>query len=119
MQQQVLQLKQMKPTDRHAGRFDSFRDYAMKDLNAEVVRNLECEVDRLKAFEMMYHAQQRKLEQSIAEQREENAELAARNDRLYAEVRNLRNEQGAVEERARMNLGLIREDETFFLVVEN
>ena len=56
------------------------------------------------------------LEQSIAEQREENAELAARNDRLYAEVRNLRNEQGAVEERARMNLGLIREDETFFLV---
>ena len=59
------------------------------------------------------------LEQSIAEQREENAELATRNERLYAEVRNLRNEQGAVEERARMNLGLIRDDETFFLVVEN
>lgn len=59
------------------------------------------------------------LERSIAEQREENAELATRNERLYAEVRNLRNEQGAVEERARMNLGLIREDETFFLVVEN
>ncbi|WP_417567929.1 septum formation initiator family protein [Marinobacter sp.] len=59
------------------------------------------------------------LETSIAEQREENAELAIRNERLYAEVRNLRNEQGAVEERARVNLGLIREDETFFLVVEN
>ena len=59
------------------------------------------------------------LEQSIAEQRNENAELATRNERLYAEVRNLRNEQGAVEERARMNLGLIREGETFFLVVEN
>lgn len=59
------------------------------------------------------------LEQAIAEQRAENAELATRNERLYAEVRNLRNEQGAVEERARMNLGLIREDETFFLVVEN
>ncbi|SFN11042.1 septum formation initiator family protein [Marinobacter pelagius] len=59
------------------------------------------------------------LEQSIAEQRAENADLAARNDRLYAEVRNLRGEQGALEERARMNLGLIREDETFFLVVEN
>jgi len=58
------------------------------------------------------------LEKSIAEQREENAELATRNERLYAEVRNLRNEQGAVEERARMNLGLIRDDETFFLVVE-
>ena len=59
------------------------------------------------------------LEQSIAEQRAENADLAARTDRLYAEVRNLRSEQGALEERARMNLGLIREDETFFLVVEN
>ncbi|KMQ73942.1 septum formation initiator family protein [Marinobacter subterrani] len=59
------------------------------------------------------------LKQSIAEQREENAELATRNDRLYAEVRNLRNEQSAVEERARMNLGLIQEGETFFLVVEN
>ncbi|CAN0606483.1 unnamed protein product, partial [Ectocarpus sp. 12 AP-2014] len=57
--------------------------------------------------------------QSIAEQREENEELSVRNERLYAEVRNLRNEQGAVEERARMNLGLIRDDETFFLVVEN
>ena len=59
------------------------------------------------------------LEESIAEQREENSELATRNERLYAEVRNLRNEQSAVEERARMNLGLIRENETFFLVVEN
>ena len=59
------------------------------------------------------------LEKSIAEQRKENAELATRNERLYAEVRNLRSEQSAVEERARMNLGLIREDETFFLVVEN
>ncbi|HLV77653.1 MAG TPA: septum formation initiator family protein [Marinobacter sp.] len=59
------------------------------------------------------------LNNAIAEQRAENDGLAARNGRLYAEVRNLRNEQEAVEERARMNLGLIREDETFFLVVEN
>lgn len=59
------------------------------------------------------------LDKSIAEQQGENSELSARNERLYAEVRNLRNEQGAVEERARMNLGLIRDDETFFLVVEH
>ncbi|MFV8570933.1 septum formation initiator family protein [Marinobacter sp. SBS5] len=58
------------------------------------------------------------LEEAISKQQAENAGLAARNDRLYAEVRNLRNQQGAVEERARMNLGLIRDDETFFLVVE-
>ncbi|SFM49229.1 septum formation initiator family protein [Marinobacter zhejiangensis] len=59
------------------------------------------------------------LQETIAEQRAENATLAVRNERLYAEVRNLRNEQGAIEERARMNLGLIREDETFYLVVEH
>ncbi len=58
------------------------------------------------------------LEGAIAEQRAENAELEARNERLFAEVRNLRSQQGALEERARMNLGLIRENETFFLVVE-
>ncbi len=59
------------------------------------------------------------LNEAISEQRAENAELAARNELLYAEVRNLRSEQGAIEERARMNLGLIRQNETFFLVVEN
>jgi cell division protein FtsB len=58
------------------------------------------------------------LEDAIAGQRAENAELEARNERLFAEVQNLRGQQGALEERARMNLGLIREDETFFLVVE-
>ena len=58
------------------------------------------------------------LEQSIAEQQQTNDELSTRSERLYAEVRNLRNEQGAVEERARINLGLIRNDETFFLVVD-
>lgn len=58
------------------------------------------------------------LEQAIAEQQQGNDALATRNERLYAEVRNLRNEQGAVEERARINLGLIRNDETFFLVVD-
>ncbi|MBD3657429.1 MULTISPECIES: septum formation initiator family protein [Marinobacter] len=59
------------------------------------------------------------LNEAISDQRAENAELAARNELLYAEVRNLRSEQGAIEERARMNLGLIRQNETFFLVVEN
>jgi cell division protein FtsB len=59
------------------------------------------------------------LEEAVAEQREANSKLSVSNERLYAEVRNLRGEQGAVEERARMNLGLIRDNETFFLVVEN
>ncbi|WP_111496675.1 MULTISPECIES: cell division protein FtsB [Marinobacter] len=63
-------------------------------------------------------AQVWQLQQKIDVQKAENAKLANRNERLYAEVRNLRGGQGAIEERARMNLGLIREDETFFLVVE-
>lgn len=58
------------------------------------------------------------LQGAVDEQLAENEKLAIRNERLYAEVRNLRNEQGAIEERARMNLGLIRQDETFFLVVD-
>ncbi|GGY64935.1 septum formation initiator family protein [Marinobacter zhanjiangensis] len=58
------------------------------------------------------------LSETIDEQRRENARLAARNERLFAEVRNLGSAQGAVEERARKDLGLIRDDETFFLVLE-
>lgn len=58
------------------------------------------------------------MDNTVEEQRQENAKLANRNERLYAEVRNLRSGQGAIEERARMNLGLIKNDETFFLVVE-
>jgi cell division protein FtsB len=58
------------------------------------------------------------LEKTIAEQKQENDLLAARNERLYAEVRNLRSGEGAIQERARTNLGLIAEGETFFLVVD-
>ncbi|BES71877.1 cell division protein FtsB [Marinobacter nanhaiticus D15-8W] len=63
-------------------------------------------------------AQVWQLQDKIDVQKAENAKLANRNERLYAEVLNLRSGQGAIEERARMNLGLIRKDETFFLVVE-
>ncbi len=64
------------------------------------------------------YAQVWSLGETIDEQRRENATLAARNERLYAEVRNLGSGQVAVEERARKDLGLIRDDETFFLVLE-
>ena len=64
------------------------------------------------------YAQVWSLSETIDQQRRENAQLSARNERLYAEVRNLGSGQGAVEERARKDLGLIRDDETFFLVVE-
>ena len=66
MQSQLEQMQRsFAQVDSKNRNWDSFRDYAMKDINAEVVKNLEFEVDRLKAFEMMYHAQQRKLEQQV------------------------------------------------------
>lgn len=45
-------------------------------------------------------------------------EKKARNDALYAEVQDLKNGQDALEERARDELGMIKEGETFFQVVK-
>lgn len=41
-----------------------------------------------------------------------------RNEALYAEVLDLRKGKEAIEERARHNLGMIKENETFFQVIE-
>lgn len=41
-----------------------------------------------------------------------------RNDALYAEVLDLRKGEEAIEERAREELGMIKENETFFQVIE-
>jgi len=41
-----------------------------------------------------------------------------RNEALYAEVLDLRKGQEAIEERARDELGMIKEGETFFQVIE-
>lgn len=48
----------------------------------------------------------------------ENEELRGRNRALEAEVEDLRGGSEAVEERARRDLGMIREDEVFFLPVD-
>ncbi len=58
------------------------------------------------------------LQQQIEQQKEINQALASRNDELFAEVSNLSEGSRAVEERARDNLGMIQDGETFFLVVE-
>lgn len=57
------------------------------------------------------------LRDTVAEQRAENAELRRRNEALEAEVEDLRRGQDALEERARSDLGMIREGEVFFQVV--
>jgi len=54
------------------------------------------------------------LEQQIASQQEQLDALVARNQSLRAEVESLRKEDDAIEARARKELGLIREGETYF-----
>lgn len=58
------------------------------------------------------------LERRVEAQRDENRRIAARNDALEAEVADLNSGLDAVEERARSELGLIREGEEFYLIVE-
>jgi cell division protein FtsB len=58
------------------------------------------------------------LNQSVATQKAENAKLKERNEALEAEVRDLKKGLEAIEERARTDLGMIKKDETFFLVIE-
>lgn len=52
-------------------------------------------------------------------QQNENAQLAERNARLEAEVEDLRGGFGAVEERARSDLGLIAPDESFYVFADD
>jgi cell division protein FtsB len=59
----------------------------------------------------------RHLQQQIAAQQAELAELNERNDSLRAEVEDLRKGLEAVEARARAELGMIREGETFYQVI--
>ena len=58
--------------------------------------------------------QVRDLDRQLAAQRESNARLRIRNDALDAEVRDLKNGFEAVEERARAELGMVKQDEVFF-----
>ena len=60
----------------------------------------------------------RNLEARVEAQEEENRALLERNQALQAEVEDLRERLDAVEERARSELGLIRDDEEFYQVVE-
>ena len=60
----------------------------------------------------------RDLERSLAQQHEANARLKARNDALDAEVRDLKEGNEAIEERARLELGMVKRDETFYQLVK-
>jgi cell division protein FtsB len=59
------------------------------------------------------------LEQRIETLKEENKALMYRNDTLQAEVTNLKSGHDVIEEKARRELGLIGQDETFFQYIES
>jgi cell division protein FtsB len=58
------------------------------------------------------------IDRQISAQKETNSRLKVRNAALDAEVRDLKQGFDAVEERARSELGMIRQDEIFFQVLE-
>jgi len=58
--------------------------------------------------------QVRELDRQLAAQTEANAKLKVRNDALDADVRDLKAGVEAIEERARSELGMVKQDEVFF-----
>jgi len=63
-------------------------------------------------------AQKVELSRAVEKQKSRNDRLEERNRILAEEVDGLRNTSEAIEERARTDLGMIKEDETFFLVLD-
>ncbi len=59
-----------------------------------------------------------KYEQRLEGLKKEVQDSQDRNIGLYAEVLNLRSGSEAIEERARHELGMIKENETFFQIIE-
>jgi len=57
-------------------------------------------------------------QQELVELNKQVIEKKERNDALYAEVEDLRKGKEAIEERARYELGMMKEGETFFQVLE-
>ncbi len=60
----------------------------------------------------------RELDTQLAAQRTGNERLRVRNAALDAEVRDLKTGFDAIEERARAELGMVRQDETFFQMLD-
>jgi cell division protein FtsB len=58
------------------------------------------------------------MEQQVAAAHQKNDELRARNAKLSSEVQDLKVGTGAVEERARYELGMIKDNEVFVQVLD-
>lgn len=58
------------------------------------------------------------VKQQISSQKEKNKTFKQRNETLGAEVRDLKQGNAAIEERARSELGMIKQDEVFYQVID-
>ncbi len=63
-------------------------------------------------------AQKVELELRLAKQQQENEQLKTRNETIAREVSDLRNGLEGIEEKARSDLGMVKEGETFYMVLE-
>ncbi len=63
-------------------------------------------------------AQYHHLSERIQEQQQTNEFLLQRNEELAVEVEALRHSDDAIEERARADLGMIRDGEIFYMIVD-
>ena len=59
------------------------------------------------------------LKRQISIQQEENVRLKTRNQILAAEVHALKNGTDAIEGRAREDMGMVKEGETFYLIIDD
>ncbi len=59
-----------------------------------------------------------RLKQQIAKQRDENLRLSQRNERLVAEIKDLKLGKAALEAHARNDLNMIKPNELFYLIVD-
>ena len=57
------------------------------------------------------------IDRQVSEQKVRNEKLMVRNASLDAEVRDLKQGSEAIEERARYELGMVKQDEVFFPVL--
>ena len=62
------------------------------------------------------YAEVSRLNERVAVQSDENARFHERNQRLDAEVKDLKRGFGALEERARSDLGLVAPEESFYVI---
>ena len=58
------------------------------------------------------------IKELIQNQQKENDEMVSRNSQLKEEIKDLKNGFSAIEEKAREDIGMIKEGEEFYLITE-